>query len=85
MSMFWEPKWTTRACECRAVTVLVCVCHSVTVCGLEGLAVLKEVKGQSKLLASTSLTPTPAALLVTCGMGSGPRGLLVPATCGKEW
>ena len=83
--MFWEPKWTTRACECRAVTVLVCVCHSVTVCGLEGLAVLQEVTGQSKLLASTSLTPTPAALLVTCGMGSGPRGLLVPATFGKEW
>lgn len=82
--MFWEPEWTVRACERHAVAVRVCVCHSVTVCGLEGLAVLQEVKGQSKPLASTSLTPTPAALLVTCGMGSGPRGLLVPATFGKE-
>lgn len=84
MSVFWEPEWTVRARERHAVAVPVCVCHSVTVYGLEGLAVLQEVKGQSKLLASTSLTPTPAALLVTCGMGSGPRGLLVPATFGKE-
>ena len=80
VSVIRQPKWTACTQEhCGSVCVSQCDCVA-----RRARQHCRRREGQLKLPPSTCLTPTPAALLITCNTGSGPRGALAPATFGKE-